>query len=326
MTASLAVCIPVHNGADFLADALDSVLAQTAADFSIVVSDNASTDATPTIIERYARKDARIRASRSNEFLAQADSINRALDLADADWIKPLCHDDLLEPSCVERLQDIVEGLPEPVGLVGHGEGHLYANGYLDRPTPEDGAVRVVEGPEVLRRLLGGGPPVVLPSLTTAVIRRAAWAASDRFDGRFAHADVFCWARMLTAWDYASTPLPLTVNRIHGRQVAVAARSSRRSTWEQHEFWNGFADEFGGRLGLSRRAVARTRLRGAAMAGTAAAIQLIKRRPGAAVRELGGSPSLWWPLLPVLTLRGYVKERARIHDLRAHVPVELIYP
>ncbi len=324
---TLTVCIPVHNGADFLADALDSVLAQTATEFSVVVSDNASTDDTPAIIERYARKDRRIRASRTEEFLALADSLNRAVDLAATEWIKPLCHDDRLEPSCVEDLREIVAALPERVGLVGHGESHLYANGYLDRPSAIDGAaVRVAGGPDVLRRMLGGKERIVLPSFTTAAVRRRAWAASDHFDGRFAHADVFCWARMLTRWDYARTEMPLTVNRIHGRQVAVAARSSRRSTWEQHEFWNAFVDEFGEGLGLSRRTVVRTRLRGAAMAGTAAAIQLLKGEPRAAVRELGGSPSRWWPLLPLLTARGYLQERARIHDLRAHVPVELIYP
>lgn len=326
MTPSLSVCIPVHNGGEFLAGALDSVLAQTAADFAIVISDNASTDDTPAIVERYARHDSRIQASRSEEFLAQADSINRALDLAETEWIKPLCHDDRLEPSCVERLQDVVAALPDGVGLVGHGESHLYANGYLDRPAAVDDSVHVAGGPETLRRLLGGGSPVVLPSLTTAVVRRAAWAASDHFDARFAHADVFCWARMLTRWDYAHIDSPLTINRIHGGQVAVAARSSRRTTWEQHQFWNAFVDEFGGDLRLSRPTVVRTRLRGAAMAGTAAAIHLLKGQPGAAVRELGGSPSLWWPLLPVLTARGYFRERARIHDLRAHVPVDLIYP
>src|SRR5207253_11453503 len=145
-----------------------------------------------------------------------------------------------------------------------------------------------------------------VPPLTAGVVRREARAASDDFDGRCAHADVSCWARMLTAGDYASTDTPLTVNRIHGRQVAVAARTSRRTTWEQHQFWNAFVDEFGERLGLSRQAVARTRLRGAAMAGTAAAIQLIKGQPAAAARELGGAPSLWWPLLPLFTARGYV--------------------
>lgn len=323
---SIAVCIPVHNGAEFLAEALDSVLAQTATDFSIVVSDNASSDDTPAIIDQYRRADSRIVASRSDEFLAQADSINRALDLAETGWIKPLCADDRLEPFCIARLGQVLAPLPERVGLVRHGESHLYANGYLDRPSEVDEAVHIVEGPDLLRRLLGGGGPVVLPSLTTAVIRRTAWAKSDHLDRRFAHSDVFCWARLLTRWDYAHTGTPLTVNRIHGQQVAVAARISRRTTWEQHVFWNGFIDEFGGALGLSRRTMARTRLRGAAMAGTAAAIQLLKRRPGAAIRELSGSPTAWWPLLPVLTARGYLRERARIHDLRAHVPVDLIYP
>lgn len=323
---SLSVCIPVRNGGAYLAEALDSVLAQAAESFTVHVSDNASTDDTPAIVERYAAKDDRIHASRSDEFLAQADSINRALDTGEGEWLKPLCHDDLLEPECVERLEEVAARLPATVGLIGHAESHLFANGYLHRPQGPTGEVSVVSGHEMLRRLLDGSARHPLPSLTTALVRRTAWRTCDHFDRRYSHSDTFCWARMLTAWDYAYVDTPLSVNRIHGRQVAAATRASHRSTREHDEFWNAFVDEFGGTLGLSRPAALRARLRGAANAGSAAAVQLLRRRPRAALDALRGSPVRWWPLLPVLTARAYAAERSRIRELRTHVPVDLIYP
>lgn len=325
MTA-LCVCVPVHNGGPYLGAALESVLGQTQPEFSVVISDNASTDDTPTLLADYVGRDGRIRTSRSDRFLVQPDSMSRALDMGDGEWLKPLCHDDLLEPDCVERLVDVVAGLPPSVGLVGHGESHLFANGYLHQPKGWSGTVRVLPGKEVIRTLLEGSSAAELPSLTTALVRRTAWEGSDRFDPHYSHSDAFCWARLLMRWDYAYVDRPLTVNRIHGAQVAVATRASQRTTREQHEFWNAFVDEFGPELGLSRRGLARARLRGAASAGSAAAIQILKGHPGAAAEALRGSPLRWWPLLPVLTARAYLMERSRIRDLRSRVPLELIYP
>ena len=57
----MSVGIPVYNGEPYLRSALDDVLAQTWRDFEVVVSDNASTDATPEILREYAARDPRIR-------------------------------------------------------------------------------------------------------------------------------------------------------------------------------------------------------------------------------------------------------------------------
>lgn len=57
----LTIGLPVYNGEATLAAALESLLAQTHADFELIVSDNASTDATEDIARSYARSDDRIR-------------------------------------------------------------------------------------------------------------------------------------------------------------------------------------------------------------------------------------------------------------------------
>ena len=55
--------MPVYNGARYLTSALDSLLAQTFADFELVISDNASNDATPAICRKFAAADPRVRIS-----------------------------------------------------------------------------------------------------------------------------------------------------------------------------------------------------------------------------------------------------------------------
>ncbi len=56
----VSIGLPVFNGADFLTEALESILAQDFEDFELIIADNASTDDTPNICQRYADRDDRI--------------------------------------------------------------------------------------------------------------------------------------------------------------------------------------------------------------------------------------------------------------------------
>jgi glycosyltransferase involved in cell wall biosynthesis len=92
----LCVALPVRNGANYLAAALDSILAQTYRDFDLHVSDNASSDETPAILAAYAARDARVKVSRTEALIPQQANMNRAMALADTPWVKLFCHDDLM--------------------------------------------------------------------------------------------------------------------------------------------------------------------------------------------------------------------------------------
>ena len=62
-TPRLSIGLPVFNGQDYLASAIESILAQTYSDFELIISDNASTDNTPAICDEYARRDNRVRVT-----------------------------------------------------------------------------------------------------------------------------------------------------------------------------------------------------------------------------------------------------------------------
>ena len=57
----VSVLMPAYNCADFIGAAIESVLAQTHAQFELLVIDDGSTDDTPAVISRYSRADARLR-------------------------------------------------------------------------------------------------------------------------------------------------------------------------------------------------------------------------------------------------------------------------
>ena len=99
----ISVGVPVYNGERFLAEALDSLLKQTFTDFEIVISDNASRDRTAEICQRFAARDARIKYYRSDTVLPPAANHNRAFDLSTGEFFKWAAHDDLCEPTFLER-------------------------------------------------------------------------------------------------------------------------------------------------------------------------------------------------------------------------------
>ena len=102
----VSVIIANHNGEKFIADAIRSACRQTLRNIEIIVSDDASTDASVKIVERLIAEDDRIRLIRSDVNGGPAAARNRALGIARGEWISILDGDDLMHPG---RLQSIIE-------------------------------------------------------------------------------------------------------------------------------------------------------------------------------------------------------------------------
>ena len=323
----IAIALPVRNGANYLAVALDSILAQTYRDFELHVSDNASDDATPQILADYAARDARVKVSRSAELIPQAANVNRAVRLSSASWIKLFCHDDLMRDDCLAQIATAIDAVAgTDTGLIGNGEQHLYGNGYFAPPPPEQALLRLGGHDTIARKLWDVRRAVTFPALTNATVRRDAFEAAGGFDPRYLYFDLFCWLELLTRFDYAVITAPLTVNRIHAGQVAVQARASLRELSDLRSFLPEFVRRHGAALKISARARLRLRLIPAASAGRAVAGDIIAGRYHRALGTFFKIPSVYWPVLPVLVMRALRTERIRLNAVAAHVPPEVLYP
>jgi glycosyltransferase involved in cell wall biosynthesis len=322
----ISIALPVYNGAKYLREALDSVCAQKFTEFELVVSDNASTDETPRICEEYAYRDPRIKVNRSERFLEQADNVNRAVSLCSGEWVKLFCHDDLMAPACMARIQEFAAKCPPQVGLIGNGTQWLFMNGYRYPETNDFAESQIWPGPQLIRNQLKGKRTPPLPCLTTAAVRRSAWESSSKFDSRFLHFDVYLWTRLLVEFDYAFIPESLTVYRIHGEQVAVSARKSMRSIADQRSFWPEFVRDCGDSLRLDRWERLMAKLRPLGTAGSAVAIEVLCGNPKGAVTTFAKTPLAWWPALPAFILRSYRSEKRKVASLLGRVPVREIYP
>jgi len=106
----ISIGLPVYNGADYLKDAIESILTQTFGDFELIISDNASTDETEKICRLYASRDKRIRYYRNQKNLGLAKNYNRVVELARCSYFKWAAADDLIAPeflaACIEVLDN----------------------------------------------------------------------------------------------------------------------------------------------------------------------------------------------------------------------------
>src|SRR5215831_2091896 len=103
---SIALC--TYNGRRFLEPQIESLLAQTYQNLEIIVSDDGSTDDTVSILDRYARQDARIRVFAHLENVGFARNFERALRACAGEFIAPCDQDDIWMPDKIGALLAII--------------------------------------------------------------------------------------------------------------------------------------------------------------------------------------------------------------------------
>ncbi|MGH7513959.1 MAG: glycosyltransferase family 2 protein [Gemmatimonadales bacterium] len=111
----LTIGLPVYNGEKYLGEALDALLAQSYQDFELIISDNASTDGTVDICQRYVEKDARVRYVRQPVNIGLAPNHDVLVDLARGELFKWASNDDLYAPELVERCVAALDEHPDVV-------------------------------------------------------------------------------------------------------------------------------------------------------------------------------------------------------------------
>lgn len=112
----VTVLLPVHNGARFIAAAIESVLRQTFADFELLIVDDASTDETAAEVRRFA--DPRIRTVTHDRNHGLSRALNSGLTAARGAYIARLDHDDVAHRRRLEVQSGFLDRHPS-VALVG---------------------------------------------------------------------------------------------------------------------------------------------------------------------------------------------------------------
>lgn len=118
----VSIGLPVYNAELFLEEALNSLLQQTFRDFELILSDNASTDGTAAICERYAQRDSRIRYVRQATNIGAMGNFRYVLEHARGRWFMWAAGDDYWGGQWIERLHGHLArgGCEAAVGQVLH--------------------------------------------------------------------------------------------------------------------------------------------------------------------------------------------------------------
>jgi glycosyltransferase involved in cell wall biosynthesis len=109
----LTLGLPAYNGEQFLAEAVDALLAQTFTDFELIISDNGSTDATGQIAQRYVAQDPRVRYIRHPVNRGSSYNHNFVIEQARGEFFKWVSDDDLYAPDLLQRCIDALDTRPE---------------------------------------------------------------------------------------------------------------------------------------------------------------------------------------------------------------------
>ncbi|HEY7196471.1 MAG TPA: glycosyltransferase [Gaiellaceae bacterium] len=218
----VGIVTPVYNGADYLAECIESVLAQSYEHWEYVVCDNASTDGSADIAEEYARRDPRVRVERHTEhvpFLRSWNRSVRALPEGSA-YCKVICADDMLMPTCLEQMVGLAEATPS-VGVVGAyrlSGTKLTLDGLgLDET--------VIGGRELCRRLFLGRLRYIFGSPTSTLLRAdLVRKRGALYDESYFHADTVACFDLLQESDFGFVHEVLTYTRIHPEALTSMTR------------------------------------------------------------------------------------------------------
>lgn len=209
----ISVCTPVYNGENFLEDCIKGVLAQRYRDFEYIIVDNASTDGTAEIIEKYHTQDSRIRVFRNPSTVHVIDNFMKCAKhcCADSKWIKYALADDYLYPNCLEEMIRVGE-LSEAIGLVS--AYRLYGTQLTNAGLPVDESV--FKGADILKRQLLRQLHVCSSSPNTLMYRKSAFEAAGGFDNNYLHGDTELAMRILDSNDLGFSHYVLTKTGLHG--------------------------------------------------------------------------------------------------------------
>jgi len=228
----VSVCIPAYKAERFIATTIESVFAQTTDDWELVLVDDASPDATYEIATRYG-DDRRVRIARNDRNLGPVGNWNHVVGLARGRYVKILCSDDLLYPTCLARQAGALAAHPR-AGMVAARRDIIDGDGRVvfgDRGLA--GLAGVIAGHTALERMVAiGTTPFGEPSVV--LFRAEALREAGPFRSDYATlADVDRYVEVLRRWDCVALDETLAAFRMSSgswsdRSHRVQGRNLRR--------------------------------------------------------------------------------------------------
>jgi len=215
-TPKVSICIPTFNNANYLYQAVESVLKQNYQDFEIVIVDNYSIDDTVTLVEGLQKKgDGRIRFYKNDRNIGLAGNFNKCLEYAHGAYIKFLCSDDVLLPGCLEKMVAALDA-HQSVTLVCSGRLTISGIGEKLKFKQYPSTDVIIRGSNATTKCLFGKNYIGEP---TAVMFRKRDLTGHFRDDLPQLMDMEMWFQLLEQGDLLKIEGPLCAIRSHSGQM-----------------------------------------------------------------------------------------------------------
>jgi glycosyltransferase involved in cell wall biosynthesis len=214
----VSIVTPVYNNAEYLAECIESVLAQTYQNWDYTIVNNCSTDQSGEIARRYAAKNPRIKVYDNHQFLPAVPNHNLALRQisSKSKYCKIVFADDWIFPRCIEEMVAVAEEHPS-VGIVGAYGLQEHEIVWSGLPYPS----RVVSGRDICRRTFLEDM-YVFGTSTTVLYRSDLVRSRDPFynEANF-HADREACVVLLKTCNFGFVHQILTFKRLGAGSLTV---------------------------------------------------------------------------------------------------------
>jgi glycosyltransferase involved in cell wall biosynthesis len=225
----ISVCVPTYNGAQYLAETLGCISAQTFEDIEILIVDDGSTDGTLDIAHEFAAVDDRARVIRNEQRAgSSARNANLCVGHARGAWIKFLYQDDLMAPDCLAAMRDA--GRAGPLVITRHQyrfEPDVDAStrsAYESLPTLAEKLPGTMASPdEVCDAVLDHWEINFIGPTSSSFIRRDCFERYGLFAPDIAtFPDLEYWIRLGSNEGLSIVREPMVTFRVHGKSISAS--------------------------------------------------------------------------------------------------------
>lgn len=209
-TPRVTIAIPNYNMGWCLEGAIESALAQTCDDFELLIVNNASTDGSWEVIERWAAKDRRVVPVNYQEHVLAMESWNRCLKHARGEYIVFLHADDRLRPEFLQRCLEVFARVPEL--------GYVYSDmEFINDAGEVTGRQQFYRGSGIIPKL--GEARVNLLGWHTVPVQMLIRTACMREIGGYEFSDILPVLKLNLKWDVGYRAEALVQYRQHEGSV-----------------------------------------------------------------------------------------------------------
>lgn len=212
-----SICIPTYNGGRFISQAIQSILGQSFKDFNLIIVDDASSDDTVKLAQRFT--DPRITIKQNSKRLGLVGNWNTCLDLACGEYIHIFHQDDKLRSTALERLVGFLDKHPNTGFVFSNIITIDSQNNYLEghwNPGVLPDHDSVISRTAIFNALLQHGNFIPCP---TVMMRKGFIHAAGKFDPRLRYTpDLEMWLRLSLRANVGYINAPLVFQRRHEGQ------------------------------------------------------------------------------------------------------------